>query len=147
MRGNNPTNNMDFAAFRSFWETAVNIASFTVTPASQHGYGMNAVKDNPSAASLTNAVSNFGMAYAAMQESLCNNNAAINAMQGPWHPAPCRHASIPTANQPGLSSTRWPTWPTTKPRSTRTTQWRRWWHQQRRWVKWTLQRQWQWYQV
>jgi hypothetical protein len=81
-RGNNPTNNMDFTAFRSFWETAINIASFTATPAWQYGYGMNTVKDNPSAAYPTNAVSNFGTVYAAMQESLRNNNASINAMQG-----------------------------------------------------------------
>jgi hypothetical protein len=31
---------------------------------------------------LTNAVSNFSTAYAAMQENLQNNNASINAMQG-----------------------------------------------------------------
>jgi hypothetical protein len=80
--GNNPTNDMDFAAFHSFWETAVNIASFTATPASQHGYGMNAIEDDPSATYLTNAVSNFGVAYAAMRESLRNNNASIHAMQG-----------------------------------------------------------------
>jgi hypothetical protein len=43
---------------------------------------MNSIEDNPSAAYLTDAVSNFGVAYAATQESLCNNNAAINAMQG-----------------------------------------------------------------
>jgi hypothetical protein len=73
---------MDFAAFRSFWETSVNIASFTTTPTLQHGYGMNAIEDDPSAASLTNAVSNFGAAYATTQESQCNNNAYINAMQG-----------------------------------------------------------------
>jgi hypothetical protein len=53
---------MDFATFCSFWETAVNIASFTATLALRHGYGMNTVEDNPSAASLTNAVSNFGTA-------------------------------------------------------------------------------------
>ncbi len=82
MHGDNPTNDMDFAAFHSFWETAVNIASFAATPASQHSYGMNAVKDNPSATPLTNAVSNFGGAYTPTQESLCNNNASINAMQG-----------------------------------------------------------------
>jgi hypothetical protein len=43
---------------------------------------VNAVKDNPSAASLINAVSNFGAAYTTTQESLCNNNTFINAMQG-----------------------------------------------------------------
>jgi hypothetical protein len=52
------------------------------TPALQHGYGMNAIEDNPSASSLTNAVSNFGTVYTATQESLRNNNASINAMQG-----------------------------------------------------------------
>jgi hypothetical protein len=45
-------------------ENAVNIASFTATLALQHGYGMNAVEGNPSAAYLTNTVSNFGTAYA-----------------------------------------------------------------------------------
>ena len=73
---------MDFATFLSFWETAVNIASFTTTRALQCGYGMNAIEGNPSAASLTGAVSNFGVAYATTQESLRNNNASINAMQG-----------------------------------------------------------------
>jgi hypothetical protein len=82
MCGNNTTNNMDFVAFCIFWETAVNIASFTATPALQHGYGMNAVEGGASAASLTNAVSNFGVAYAATQGSLRNNNASINTMQG-----------------------------------------------------------------
>jgi hypothetical protein len=73
---------MDIAAFCYFWETAVNIASFTATPAVQHSYGMNAIENDASAASLTDAVSNFGVAYAAVQESLLNNNASINAMQG-----------------------------------------------------------------
>ncbi len=82
MHGNNPTNDMDFAAFHSFWETTVKIASFTATPALQHGYGMNTVEDNPSATYLTVTVSNFGVAYTAMQESLPNNNTSINAMQG-----------------------------------------------------------------
>jgi hypothetical protein len=67
MHGNSPTNN-------------VNIVSFTATLALQHGYDMNAVEDDASAASLTNTVSNFGVAYA-MQESLQNNIACINAMQ------------------------------------------------------------------
>jgi hypothetical protein len=80
--GNNPTNDMDFAPFCTFWETAINIASFTAAPALQHSYGMNTVEDDASAASLTNTVSNFGAAHAATQESLRNNNASINAMQG-----------------------------------------------------------------
>ena len=40
---------------------------------------MAATKDNSSA--LTYAVSNFGVAYVATQESQCTNNKAINAMQ------------------------------------------------------------------
>jgi hypothetical protein len=43
---------------------------------------MNSVEDNASATSLTNAVSIFGTAYTTTQESLRNNNASINAMQG-----------------------------------------------------------------
>jgi hypothetical protein len=81
-RSNNSTNTMDFATFRTFWETTIKIASFTATPALQYGYDMNSVEDDASAASLTNAVSNFGVAYVATQESLHNNNASINAMQG-----------------------------------------------------------------
>ncbi len=69
----------DFTAFRTFWADAVNIASFTATPASSHGYGMTATKDDSS--TLTDAVSNFGAAYAAAQESQHTNNKAINAMQ------------------------------------------------------------------
>jgi hypothetical protein len=82
MHGNNPTNNMDLAACRTFWEITVNIASFTATLALQHSYGMNAVENNASAASLTDAISNFGAAYAATQESQRNKNTSINAMQG-----------------------------------------------------------------
>ena len=40
LRGNDPNNAIDFAAFKSFWENAVQIASFTAVPASNHGYGI-----------------------------------------------------------------------------------------------------------
>jgi hypothetical protein len=43
---------------------------------------MNNVKNDPSAAYLTDAVFNFGAAYTATQESLHNNNTSINAIQG-----------------------------------------------------------------
>jgi hypothetical protein len=66
MRGNNPTNDMDFAAFHSFWENPINIATFTATPDLQHNYGINSAEDDPSANNLTDAVSNFSSAYAAM---------------------------------------------------------------------------------
>ena len=80
--GDDATNSMSFAAFRAFWETAVNIAAFTATPASQHGYGMAAAKDNALTTLLTDAVNNFGIVYAATQESLRSSNASISAMQG-----------------------------------------------------------------
>ncbi len=81
-RGDDATNLMNFAAFRAFWETAVNIAAFTATPASQHGYGMAASEDNASTSLLTNAINNFGVAYAATQESLRSSNTTISAMHG-----------------------------------------------------------------
>ncbi len=69
LQGNNPNNAIDFAAFKSFWENAVQIAAFTAVLASTHGYGMG-VANYDDTASLTDAVSNFGTAYAATQESL-----------------------------------------------------------------------------
>ena len=55
--------------------------AFTSVPASQHSYGM-AATDNDASASLIDAVSNFGTAYAATQESLQSNTANIMATQG-----------------------------------------------------------------
>ena len=81
-QGNNISNSMNFAAFCSFWGGAMNIVLFTATKATQHGYGMNAAKDDASTTLLTDAISKFGAAYAATQETLHNNNAAINSMQG-----------------------------------------------------------------
>jgi hypothetical protein len=81
LQGNDANNVIDFAAFKSFWENAVQIAAFTSVPTSQHGYGMAATNHNASA-SLTDAVSNFGMAYAATQEALRSNTANIMAIQG-----------------------------------------------------------------
>jgi hypothetical protein len=80
LRGNNTTKTNNFTAFPTFWADAVNIASFTATPASSHSYGMAAAKDDSSA--LTDTVSNFGAVYAATQESQRTSNEAINAMQG-----------------------------------------------------------------
>jgi hypothetical protein len=82
LRGDNPSNAIDFAAFKSFWENAVQIAAFTAVPASNHRYGMGLANDDNDMASLTDAISNFGTAYAATQESLRSNTANINAIQG-----------------------------------------------------------------
>jgi hypothetical protein len=53
--------------------------AFTSVLASQHGYGMATTDED--AESLTDAVSNFGTAYAATQESLRSTTANIAAMQ------------------------------------------------------------------
>ncbi len=37
LHGNNASKTNDFAAFKSFWENAVQIVVFTSVPASQHG--------------------------------------------------------------------------------------------------------------
>ena len=81
LRGDNVNKAINFAAFKSFWENAVEIAAFTAVPVSQHGYGM-AATGNDASASLTDAVSNFGTAYVATQESLQSNTANIMAIQG-----------------------------------------------------------------
>jgi hypothetical protein len=60
----------DSVSFKTFWENAVQIVALTAVPAIQHGYDMATTNKNASAHSLTNAVSNFGMTYAATQESL-----------------------------------------------------------------------------
>jgi hypothetical protein len=79
--GDDSNNAIYFAAFKSFWENAVQISAFTSVPASQHGYGMAATSDDASA-SLMDAVSNFSTAYAPTQESLRSNTANIMAIQG-----------------------------------------------------------------
>jgi len=81
LRGDDSNNAIDFTAFKSFWENAVQIAAFTAVQASTHGYGMGLVNDDDTA-SLPDAVSNFGTAYAASQESLRSNTATITAIQG-----------------------------------------------------------------
>jgi hypothetical protein len=53
--GNNSTNTKDFVAFCTSWKTAINIACFTAIPASQHGFGMNAVEVDAFATSEPNA--------------------------------------------------------------------------------------------
>ena len=81
LRGNDTNNTIDFAAFKSFWENAVQIEAFATVPVSQHSYGLVATNDNATA-SLTNAVSNFGTAYTATQESLRSNKTNIMSIQG-----------------------------------------------------------------
>jgi uncharacterized membrane protein YgcG len=80
LSGNNSSKTNNFAAFKSFWESSVQIAAFTSVPASQHGYGMDATKQDPE--SFMNAVSNFGTAYATTQESLRSTAANIASMEG-----------------------------------------------------------------
>jgi hypothetical protein len=107
---------------------------------------MNTIENHPSAAYLTNAVSNFGVAYAATQESLRNNNASINAMQGQNqmlcnalgnHPLQACHNAHnkPTRDIENEASNM------VNNRTKANTQRQQWWHQQRQRAKWTLHRQ------
>jgi hypothetical protein len=82
LHGDDTSKTNNFVPLKTFWENAVQIAVLTAIPASQHGYGMAATDDNESAHLLTYVVSNFGMAYAATQESLRSNAANILAIQG-----------------------------------------------------------------
>jgi hypothetical protein len=81
LRGNDASKTNDFVSFIIFWENAVKIAAFTDAPASQHVYGMPVTDDDASAHLLTDAVSTFGMAYAATQEILQLNAVNIAAIQ------------------------------------------------------------------
>jgi hypothetical protein len=82
LRGDDASKTNNFASVKTFRENTVQIAAFLAVPASQHGYGMAATNDNRLAQLLTDAVSNFGTAYAATQELLKINTNKILAMQG-----------------------------------------------------------------
>jgi hypothetical protein len=82
LHGNNTSKTNDFVSFRTLWENTAQIAAFTTVPASQHGYGMAPTNNNALAHSLTDALSTFGTAYAATQESLRLNAVNIGASQG-----------------------------------------------------------------
>jgi hypothetical protein len=77
--GNYASKTNNFVSFKTFWENAVQIVAFTAVPASQHGYGVAATNDSALMQSLTDAVSNFGTAYAATQELLRSNTANSNS--------------------------------------------------------------------
>jgi hypothetical protein len=79
---NDASKTNDIVSFKTFWENAVQIAAFTTTLASQHGYGMGTTSDDALAHSLTNEVSTFGTAYATTQDSLRSNATNIVAIQG-----------------------------------------------------------------
>jgi hypothetical protein len=82
LRGDDTRKMNDLVSFKTFWKNAVQIAVFTAVPASQHKYGIAATDNNTFAHSLTDAVSTFGIAYAATQESIQLNSANILAIQG-----------------------------------------------------------------
>jgi hypothetical protein len=136
LRGDDPNNAIDFTAFKSFWENAVQIAAFTAVPASNHGYGMGLATDDDTTASLMDAVSNFGTAYAATQEALRSNTANITAIQGQFQML-CQAVGN-SQPPPGCHQlSRAPTWRT---RPWTTTRWQQRWSWRLRW-QW-LQRWW-----
>jgi hypothetical protein len=122
--GNDASKTNDFFSFKTFWEISVQIAAFTAVPASQHGYGMVATNNNTSAHLLMDAMSNFGMAYAAIppikhRQHCGNPRTASNALPGSWHrPAPPTIATMP------------PEWMRPQPATWWKQRQRQWWQQQ-----------------
>ncbi len=117
IRGDDASKTNNFFSLKTIWENTVQIAAFTAIPASQHGYGMAATNNDALAHLLTDAVSNFGMAYATTQESLTiecrqnlgNSGAASNALPGSQHrPVPTATATMPTWWMRPRPATRWP---------------------------------------
>jgi hypothetical protein len=70
------------ATFKMFWAAKITLVNQTAVPASMHGYGIAAVKDDNFVALYGESIANFRAAYAATQESLKSQGATITSMQG-----------------------------------------------------------------
>jgi hypothetical protein len=69
-------------SFKEYWSGAIALVNQMAAPASQHGYGMAAVVGKPLIASYNETLTNFGAAYAAMQETIKSQATSQAAMQG-----------------------------------------------------------------
>jgi hypothetical protein len=70
-------------SFKEYWSGAIALVNQMAAPASQHGYGMAAV-DNNALIALYNeeTLTNFGAAYAAMQETIKRQATSLASMPG-----------------------------------------------------------------
>jgi hypothetical protein len=71
-----------FDTFKMFWAAKNTLFNKTAVPASMHGYGMAAVNNNNSVVSYSKSIANFGVTYAATQESIRSHSSTIASMQG-----------------------------------------------------------------
>ncbi len=69
-------------SFKEYWSRAIALINQTAAPASQHGYGIAAVNNDVLIASYNKTLTNFGAAYAAMQETIKSQATSLAAMQG-----------------------------------------------------------------
>ncbi|KAL3792547.1 hypothetical protein ACHAW5_007907, partial [Stephanodiscus triporus] len=71
-----------FDSFKKFWADKIALVNQTAIPASLHGYGMAAVNDDDATInSYSESIANFGVAYAATQESVRTQGTTIAALQ------------------------------------------------------------------
>ena len=71
-----------FDSFKKFWADKIALVNQTAIPASLHGYGMAAVNDDDATInSYSESIANFGVAYAATQESVRTQGMTIAALQ------------------------------------------------------------------
>jgi hypothetical protein len=71
-----------FDTFKKFWVAKIMLVNQTGIPASLHWYGMAAVNNDDSVVSYGELIVNFGVAYAATQESVKAQGTTIVSMQG-----------------------------------------------------------------
>ena len=67
--------------FKTFWADKIMLVNQTAIPASLHGYGMAAVNNDDTVALYGKSIANFGVAYAATQESVKTQGTTIASMQ------------------------------------------------------------------
>jgi hypothetical protein len=69
-------------SFKEYWANEIALVNQTAVPASQHGYGMATMDDDPSLASYSESLANFGAVYTATQESIKTQATSLASMQG-----------------------------------------------------------------
>ncbi len=70
-----------FDTFKMFWAAKITLVNQTTVPAGLHGYRMAAVNNDDSVVSYGELIANFGVAYAATQESVKAQGTTIASMQ------------------------------------------------------------------
>jgi hypothetical protein len=78
----NPCVKQTLDSFKGFRSNAITLVNQTSIPALQHGYGMAAMDDDGSSiASYSESLANFGVAYAATQETVKSQANSLSTIQ------------------------------------------------------------------